>query len=50
MIDKFDAYKKAGYLVKLILEHKEVDIYNIKQEVGEIRYNNIIKTEKYFKH
>jgi hypothetical protein len=49
MLDKFKAYKEAGYSVKLILEHKEVDIYNIEQEIGKIRYNNIIKTEKYFK-
>ena len=27
MIDRFKAYKEAGYSVKLILEHKEVNLY-----------------------
>ena len=29
MIDKFKAYKDLGYNTKLILEHKEVDLYSL---------------------
>ena len=29
MIDKVKAYKENGYNFKLILEHKETDIYNL---------------------
>lgn len=29
MKDKFKAYKEAGYIPKLILEHKEVDLYSL---------------------
>lgn len=29
MKDKFDAYKKMGYNCKLILDHKEIDLYSL---------------------
>lgn len=41
MLDKFKAYKNLGYIPKLILEGKEVDIYNIEEEVGEKRLEKI---------
>ena len=41
MLDKFDAYKENGYIPKLILEGKEVDIYRIEEEIDEKRINKI---------
>jgi hypothetical protein len=41
MLDKFDSYKKLGYETKLILEGKEVNIYNIENEVDEATLNRI---------
>ena len=32
MLDKVKAYKELGYNFKLILEHKEVDIYSLINE------------------
>ena len=29
MIDKVDAYKKLGYNFKLILEHKETNLFSL---------------------
>lgn len=41
MLDKFEAYKNKGYIPKLVLEGKEVDIYRIEEEIGEKRLNKI---------
>ena len=41
MLDKFEAYKDSGYIPKLVLEGKEVDIYKIEEEVGEKRLEKI---------
>jgi hypothetical protein len=41
MQDKFKAYTNLGYIPKLILEGKEVDIYKIEEEVDEKRLNKI---------
>ena len=41
MLDKFGAYKNLGYIPKLILEHKEVNIYNIENEISKDRINKI---------
>jgi hypothetical protein len=41
MLDKFDAYKKLGYNVKLILEHEEVDLYNIENLISKERLKRI---------
>ena len=41
MLDKFETYKNLGYIPKLILEGKEVDIYNIEEEVDEKRLEKI---------
>ena len=41
MLDKFDTYKKLGYIPKLILEHKEIDLYNIENLVSPERLNKI---------
>ena len=38
MKDKVNAYKKLGYNFKLILEHKEEDLYNIKIENKKVIY------------
>lgn len=35
MKDKFEAYKNGGYKPRLILNHCEVDLYNIENEVSE---------------
>lgn len=37
MLDKFIAYKTLGYIPKLILEHKEIDIYNIENIISKDR-------------
>ncbi len=41
MLDKFNAYKENGYIPKLVLEGKEVDIYRIEEEIDEKRINKI---------
>ena len=41
MLDKFEAYKNKGYIPKLVLEGKEVDIYKIGEEVDEKRLERI---------
>lgn len=41
MLDKFKAYKNNGYIPKLVLEGKEVDIYKIEKEVDEKRLEKI---------
>ena len=41
MLDKFDAYKKLGYTPKLILEHEEVDLYNIENLISPERLEKI---------
>lgn len=41
MLDKFEAYKNKGYIPKLVLEGKEVDIYKIEEEVDEKRLEKI---------
>ncbi len=41
MLDKFKAYKDSGYIPKLVLEGKEVDIYKIEEEVDEKRLEKI---------
>ena len=41
MLDKFDAYKKLGYIPKLILEGKEVDLYNIETQINKNRLERI---------
>lgn len=41
MLDKFEAYKNSGYIPKLVLEGKEVDIYKIEEEVDEKRLEKI---------
>lgn len=41
MLDKFDAYKKLGYNVKLILEHEEIDLYNIENLISKERLKRI---------
>ena len=41
MLDKFDTYKKLGYTPRLILEHKEIDLYNIENLVSSERLNKI---------
>ena len=41
MLDKFGAYKNLGYIPKLILEHKEVSIYNIENEISKDRIDKI---------
>ena len=41
MLDKFEAYKKLGYIPKLVLEGEEVDIYRIEEEIDEKRLNRI---------
>ena len=38
MKDKVKAYKELGYNFKLILEHKEEDLYNIKIENKKVVY------------
>ena len=50
MLDKFDAYKKLGYNPRLILEHEEIDLYNIESLISPERLERIktqnIKTRK----
>ena len=41
MLDKFDAYKKLGYTPKLILEHEEIDLYNIENLISPERLEKI---------
>jgi len=41
MLDKFESYKNKGYIPKLVLEGKEVDIYKIEEEVDEKRLEKI---------
>jgi hypothetical protein len=41
MLDKFGAYKNLGYIPKLILEHKEVSLYNIENEISKDRIDKI---------
>lgn len=41
MLDKFEAYKNLGYIPKLILEHKEVSLYNIENEISKDRIDKI---------
>ena len=41
MLDKFDAYKKLGYIPKLILEHEEIDLYNIENLISSSRLERI---------
>jgi hypothetical protein len=41
MLDKFDAYKKLGYIPKLILEHEEIDLYNIENLISPERLEKI---------
>jgi len=41
MLDKFDVYKKLGYNVKLILEHEEIDLYNIENLISKERLKRI---------
>lgn len=44
MIDRFNSYINLGYVPKLILEHKEVDIFNIEGEIGIERIKKINET------
>lgn len=44
MIDRFNSYINLGYVPKLILEHKEVDIFNIKGDIGIDRIKKINET------
>lgn len=50
MLDKFNAYKKLGYNPRLILEHEEIDLYNIESLISPERLERIktqnIKTRK----
>lgn len=41
MIDKFNKYKELGYFPKLILEHEEVDLFNIENLIDASRLNLI---------
>lgn len=41
MLDKFLAYKKLGYSPKLILEHEEIDLYNIENLISSKRLDKI---------
>lgn len=41
MTDKFLTYESLGYMPKLILEHEEVDLYNIETLISEDRLNRI---------
>ena len=50
MLDKFEAYKKFGYIPKLILEKEEVDLYNIESQISKERLERIkTKNIKNFK-
>jgi hypothetical protein len=37
MLDKFKVYKDSGYIPRLILEHEEIDLYNIDNLISEER-------------
>ena len=37
MLDKFKVYKESGYIPRLILEHEEIDLYNIDNLISEER-------------
>ena len=41
MLDKFEAYKKLGYVPKLILEKEEVDLENLENLISESRLDKI---------
>ena len=41
ILDKFNSYEKLGYIPKLILEHKEVNLYDIENQVSLSRLNKI---------
>ena len=43
MIDRFNEFKNQGYNCKLILNNKEVDLYNLQNEIDEITYQKILK-------
>ena len=54
MIDRFNEFKNRGYNCKLILNNKEVDLYNLQNEVDDITYKKILKIyhkpSKYIPH
>lgn len=41
MLDRFSSYKKSGYIPKLILEHEEIDLYNIENLISSERLEKI---------
>ena len=41
MLDKFKVYKESGYIPRLILEHEEIDLYDIDNIISEERLNRI---------
>lgn len=41
MLDKFKVYKESGYIPRLILEHEEIDLYNIDNLISEERLSRI---------
>jgi len=41
MLDKFEAYKNLNYIPKLILEHEEIDLYNIENQISPNRLKRI---------
>lgn len=44
MLDKFNKYIELKYIPKLILEHEEIDLYNIENIISEERLNKIKTT------
>lgn len=41
MLDKFKVYKESGYIPRLILEHEEIDLYDIDNIISEDRLERI---------
>ena len=41
MLDKFNAYKNLNYIPRLILEHEEIDLYNIENQISPNRLKRI---------
>jgi hypothetical protein len=41
MLDKFESYKRLNYTPKLVLEHEEIDLYDIENQVSLNRLNRI---------
>lgn len=43
MTDKFNEYRKQGYVPKLILEKEEIDLENLQNLISKERYDKILK-------